>query len=67
MVYVFACMGHAITSPLVGPAQSRLGFRGCAMFGVTLVVLSMLGCSRAKTVAELSALYSMLGVGIAMA
>lgn len=67
MVFVFACVGHAITAPLVGPVQSRLGFRGSAMVGVALVVLSMLGCSRAKTVAELSVLYLMFGVGIATA
>ena len=66
-VYVFALMGQAATAPLVGPIQSRLGFRGCAMAGVAVVVLSMLGCSRAKTVAELSVLYTMLGLGIAIA
>ena len=64
-VYIFAFMGQATTAPLVGPIQSRLGFRGCAMVGAAVVVLSTLGCSQAKTVAELSVLYTMLGVGIA--
>lgn len=67
MVYACASLGQSLASPLVGLLQFRLGFRGCAMVGVTLVVLSTLGCSRVKTVAELSVLYSIFGVGIAMA
>ena len=67
MVYACASLGHSLASPLAGLLQFRLGFRGCATVGVTLVVLSMLGCSRVKTVAELSVLYSMFGIGIAMA
>lgn len=67
MVYACVSLGHSVASPLVGLLQFRVGFRRCAMVGVTLVALSTLGCSRAKTVAELSVLYAMFGVGIATA
>lgn len=67
MVYACVSLGHSLASPLVGLLQFRLGLRGCAMVGVALVVTSMLGCSQAKTVAELSVLYSIFGVGIATA
>ena len=67
MVYACGYLGYSMSAPFVGPIQTRLGFRGSAMAGVSLVVISMLACSQATTVAQLTAMYSLFGVGSGIA
>ncbi|CAM9521183.1 unnamed protein product [Ectocarpus fasciculatus] len=69
IVFAFAGLGHSLTSPFVGLLQDkkRLGLRGTAVVGASLVALATLASSMATSVFELASLNAVLGVGVAFA
>lgn len=69
IVFAFAGLGHSLTSPFVGLLQDkkRLGLRGTAAVGASLVALATLASSMATSVFELASLNAVLGVGVAFA
>ncbi|CAM9306423.1 unnamed protein product, partial [Hapterophycus canaliculatus] len=69
IIYGSASLWHSLVSPFVGFFQdkNRLGLRGTAAVGATLVALATLASSSATSVLGLAALNSVFGVGVSLA